>query len=73
MWKLIETWQPKNAAAYHPYFTALVYNDGVVMQADWKPGDAPPKTGEWWPANLDSEYGSRLYPTHWMPMPKAPT
>ena len=26
----------------------------------------------WCRANLDSEYGKPIYPTHWMPLPKAP-
>lgn len=71
-WKTIATWKPKNAVPYYPYLTALVYADGEVQQAHWKPGDKPPTTGEWWPANLDSEYGGQIYPTHWAPMPKGP-
>jgi hypothetical protein len=70
-WEPIETWKPV-AFAHWPYLSALVYADGQVMEADWKPNDNPPETGEWWPANTDDEYGSRIYPTHWMPLPDAP-
>jgi hypothetical protein len=71
-WRKIETWKPKKVDAYWPYHRAIVFADGVVMEADWKPGDDPPKTGEWWPANTDSEYGSEIFPTHWMPLPEPP-
>lgn len=71
-WQDIDTWSPGNAAAYWPYLTAMVVSDGEVMQAHWKPQDNPPATGEWWPANLDSEYCDRIYPTHWRPLPAAP-
>lgn len=71
-WRLIETWKPTSSAPHWPYLRALVCDDGVVMEADWKPGERPPGTGEWWPANTDSEYGSQIFPTHWMPIPEPP-
>jgi hypothetical protein len=38
-----------------------------VGEAYWYAG------GECWMwANLDSEYGDAIYPTHWMPLPEPP-
>lgn len=71
-WQPITKWKPKKVAAHWPYLNAIVFCDGVVMEANWKPGESPPETGEWWPANLDSEYGDRIYPTHWQPLPEPP-
>jgi hypothetical protein len=71
-WEDISTWTPK-AAAHWPYLEALIVVDGKVMAADWQPGAKPPKSGKWWPANLDSEYGSQVFPTHWMPLPPPPS
>ena len=70
-WKPIETWKPKSWAKW-PYFHAIVYADGVVEEAYWKPGDTSPETGDWWPVNMDSEYSDIIYPTHWMHLPKPP-
>lgn len=71
-WRPIKSWKPKNAAAHWPYLQAIVFADGVVQETDWKPEDTPPESGQWWPANLDSEYGDQIFPTHWMPLPKGP-
>ncbi len=71
-WQPIETWAPKDAEPFYPYRKALVVNNGDAMEADWKPGENPPSTGEWWPANLDSEYGEQIFPTHWQPLPAPP-
>lgn len=71
-WQPIETWEPKDVQGFYPYLEALVVVDGGVMAADWNPGENPPSTGEWWPANLDSEYGEQIFPTHWQPLPTPP-
>lgn len=66
-WRPIET-APNNGTKHEwPYITVLVVDeDGDVTQADYKGEDG------WWPANTDSEHGSRIYPTHWMPLPAPP-
>ncbi len=74
-WRPIEAWNPKKGGhppGYGLARTAIVYNGDCVQQADWWPDRHNKMIGEWWPANLDSEYGERIYPTHWMPLPKPP-
>lgn len=67
----IVDWQPIETApavSGYPYFSCLVYAEGEVGQATFK-GDG---MGWWW-ANLDSEYGYEIAPTHWCPLPARPT
>lgn len=47
----------------------IVCEDGIVGEAVWRGEDE----GWWWINNNPSDaWGSRIYPTHWMPLPAPP-
>ena len=70
-------WQPIETAPvadlHYPSseFRCLVVAYGRVGEAEFhgQPGET---WAGWWWANLDSEYGGEIEPTHWMPLPQAP-
>lgn len=62
-------WQPIKTAPKRE--AVIIYADGIVGEGDWKYYGEDEDQGWWW-ANLDDEYGQRIYPTHWMPLPEPP-
>ncbi|TDE17695.1 hypothetical protein [Dyadobacter psychrotolerans] len=68
--KTAPTWQPIETCNQSP---CIVFYDGDVGEADNRRLQYDHyEKDEWWWANLDSEYGDKIYPTHWMPPPTPP-
>lgn len=70
------TWQPIETAPienqHYPFsdFRAIVFC-GYVGEAEFHGHPGEQWSGWWW-ANTDSQYGSEIFPTHWMPLPAPP-
>lgn len=69
---LPDTGAPSDYGAGDEDFLRLFFPSvrSVVWKEDWY-GDV--NNPGWMPANLDEEYGEFVFPSHWLPMPDAPT